>query len=255
MNTVALKSPPAKRAGNANPPAASARHWRDLTAQMLAEVGGIIQAARDMDETGAWPDTAMLLIRAEDVRAGMTTGVADAFVPRDHMQGESYELMALLRGAKGLDDTPPAIRLLLDTAIALVDAATSGPGCYLDGPMQDGPCAVMQQASLDQAPTLTRETELPDGGEVAASLMRVCTYEIDALGQSVVDHADAIQATGELMNNHPAYLLRAAGLRIRQLNSLLMSYVGDDSITLGDTAWAIHHNYDELDELLAKEGA
>jgi hypothetical protein len=110
--------------------------WRIKAHEMLAEAGTIIREASDLDQGGTWAETGMLLCRAETVRSAMVAALLDIDSTRDSAQYESYELVALLRGAKGLDVTPRAVRLLLQEAIELIDAATNENG-YLDGPGAD----------------------------------------------------------------------------------------------------------------------
>jgi hypothetical protein len=247
-------------------PARKAVGWRAKTATMLGQVNCIIQGILDLNSAGMWAETEMLLDRAQTVHAGMASMIASTDPSRDDVRDESYELIALLRGAKALaksEDVPDVLSDALDTAIGLLNAASGGDNPYLDGPRDDddtsaSPLKVVQAVppEPEPEPAITKDTALSQGGRVAFDQMRRCTMEVAALAVAIRNVADASMASGTLDDCDEGYMLRAAAVRIHQLNSLLMSYFCEDTVTLDDASWALDrdHEHHELRSELSKEG-
>jgi hypothetical protein len=231
--------------------------WRAKAATMLGQVSCIIQGTLDLNEGGMWAQTEMLLLRAQAVHASLASMVASFDHSRDEVCGESFELLALLRGARALamsEDVPQVLVAALDSAITLVDEA-SGENPYLDGPSDDdtSPQLKVVQAAQPE-PVITAKTELPHGGEIAADMMRHCTFEIESLSHHIVDLADE---DGDAEHTPTATLrvMRVAGLRISRLNSLLMSYLTEDTVTLQEAACCIDGDTRKLSGKLELAGS
>ncbi len=96
------------------------------------------------------------------------------------------------------------------------------------------PAPVAQSAPQNLAPAsapstgiVSADTELVDGGNTALGIVSHATWDIEPLSDALVDLA------GE-MGGSEAGLVRCYALRIKHLNSIVMSYLTEDSITIDD---------------------
>lgn len=104
------------------------------------------------------------------------------------------------------------------------------------------------------APTVTRDTFLQDGGEIALDIVRRCTYEIEALSMQIITEADSCCTRSD--TGAADRVLRGTAARIHQLNSLIMSYLsGDDSVTLFDAAMQLDRTSSRLNAELDRQGS
>lgn len=89
---------------------------------------------------------------------------------------------------------------------------------------------------------VTSKTQFSEGGEKAALLARECTYDIEPLANMLIRLAeDQRMATSPEAAPSPA-VLRMLGCRIKELNSVLMSYLCNDGISMDDAHTAIFHD-------------
>ena len=89
-----------------------------------------------------------------------------------------------------------------------------------------------------EAPTkenITPDTRLPDGGRAARSLVWTAASEIEAISESLLKLVD----DGDL-GEGPETLLRMYALRMQRMNSIVLSYLADDSVTLNEVHQMIY---------------
>lgn len=87
------------------------------------------------------------------------------------------------------------------------------------------------------ASTVTSKTRLHLGGEIASSMALKCSWEIETLSLAVIRTAANVEAEGEA---ELATLLRTYGVRIKDLNSIIMSYASaTDTVTLAEAQHVI----------------
>lgn len=82
---------------------------------------------------------------------------------------------------------------------------------------------------------VTPDTLIQDAGRHGEEVVCRCTYDIEGLSEAILTMADEYQMPGPC-----GPLLRAYGDRINRLNSVVMSYLNDDSLTLRrgfDVVW------------------
>ncbi|APW37123.1 hypothetical protein RD110_07885 [Rhodoferax koreense] len=87
-------------------------------------------------------------------------------------------------------------------------------------------------ASVQPPQAITRDTELVQSGDIALSIVSHATWDIEPLSDALLDVA------GEL-GGVEAGLVRCYALRIKHLNSIVMSYLTDDSITVDESHQAV----------------
>lgn len=101
------------------------------------------------------------------------------------------------------------------------------------------PAGQSPEKAPEPFPALTWETPLPRGSDIAQSLLVQCTWDIEACCRMLVDIAEEMRASedaSDFMLNADMRV-RTMGVRILQLNSMLMAYHSEDSVTLQDA----HH--------------
>lgn len=81
---------------------------------------------------------------------------------------------------------------------------------------------------------LTKDTPITEDRGAADNLLVQGTYEIEALATEITCLGNEAVADG---NNRFASLLRCYGLRVKKLNSLLMSHLGGEDLPMGH----VHH--------------
>jgi hypothetical protein len=136
----------------------------------------------------------------------------------------AYNAEALLHAARDVWDASQDGKALLKGPIAevrkLIEVMEADPSWEPEMRAKYVTPAHMRQ--------VTRATYLPQGGEVATGLMCECTYEIES-------HAtELLRLSEELGDTHAQNVMRALLLRTKAMNSLLMSYLSDDTVTVGD---------------------
>ncbi|RUR65876.1 hypothetical protein EJP67_02255 [Variovorax guangxiensis] len=87
---------------------------------------------------------------------------------------------------------------------------------------------------------VTSKTQFSKGGEKAACMARECTFNIDPLADMLIQLADNQQMAQDLQAAPSPAVLRMLGCRIKELNSVLMSYLCDDGISMDDAHTKIY---------------
>ena len=112
----------------------------------------------------------------------------------------------------------------------------------------------MEAMNIIQEPApIKRDTALYLGGEITTDLMQFCTAEIESLSMQIVRTADAGRVTGMIDDLGMVCELRAAALRVKSLNSLLMTFFQgplDSVVTIGDADFRLNG---EATVLLARD--
>lgn len=102
--------------------------WRADLYALAQDVAGTIREAVGLDPQGGLPDLGTVLEHAQGVCDTLLQEIADHRVSADGFAAHTYELMALLRAAASLDDTPRAVKLSMQEARSKLDAATNEGG-------------------------------------------------------------------------------------------------------------------------------
>ena len=87
---------------------------------------------------------------------------------------------------------------------------------------------------------VTSKTQFSEGGEKAAYMVRECTFNIDPLADMLIRLAEDQQMARDLQAAPSPAVLRMLGCRIKELNSVLMSYLCDDGISMDDAHTKIY---------------
>ncbi|MGJ7529190.1 hypothetical protein [Variovorax sp. GB1P17] len=110
--------------------------------------------------------------------------------------------------------------------------------------------AASPTSSPARAP-VTSKTRFVEGGERSAYMARECTYNIEPLADMLIRLAEDQKMATNLEDAPPPAVLRMLGCRIKELNSVLMSYLSDDGITMDDAHAVLFrdatHFEDEVD--------
>lgn len=88
-------------------------------------------------------------------------------------------------------------------------------------------------------PAINGEAELHEGGSFAERIALQATYQIDVCCDVLLDSAKSI-CEDTLQN---AQRVRAMAVRVKQLNSVLISYLSQDSITVKDAYHVVYGEY------------
>lgn len=179
------------------------------------------------------------------LRAVETLTVAEGVEPTA-VAGAMFDALALIRAAR---NTPtniisPKRAALLDSAFTTVDASIA----FLPG--FEGHALERIGASL--APTaqtaISGDTPLAEAGQHATDLLLQCTYEIEPLSKLLVEKSWLLDGN----NLDTAMIVRAAAVRITQLNSVLMTYLGEDEfVTLGEVHFKVYQGTERLPKELS----
>jgi hypothetical protein len=161
----------------------------------------------------------------------------------NELSGIIFDVEALLLGVIALEPGTTFAEVAHEANIALemVQRVIDHPDSFWSA------CAVSMgsqtpdaaRSGVSSAPTLTWDTELPEGGDVALDFMRVCTWEIDTLTGGLVDVSERMRCATEMTPEFPN-LVRSFAVRVAQLDSLLMSYLTNDSITLNEARQVLY---------------
>ena len=98
--------------------------WRDKVCALVGEVVKTIEEARELDTGVEHGDFSFLLDHAQQVCDRMLQEAAHASATASDLLGSSYELMAIMRAGMALEGVPKAIKLLMQEAVRMVDAAS-----------------------------------------------------------------------------------------------------------------------------------
>lgn len=91
------------------------------------------------------------------------------------------------------------------------------------------------------------EPRLIDAGRQAKDLALDCTYNIESLAVMLIRLAEDQRTASSVMEAPSPAVLLMLGCRIKELNSVLMSYLGDDSISFIDAHRKIYRGAISLD--------
>lgn len=100
------------------------------------------------------------------------------------------------------------------------------------------------ELQLPIAAQITADTLITEAGAAANRVVSWCSYDIEDLANEVTLLGDECSANGE---TRMGSLLRCYGTRIAELNSVLMSYLTSDHITLGDAHRAVYRGAKQFD--------
>jgi hypothetical protein len=89
------------------------------------------------------------------------------------------------------------------------------------------------------AAPITWDSTMGTDSPQASRLAHECTCDAEQLCDEMLRHA-AVLHRGSSDEANCASVLRMYALRLKELNSLLMSYLSDDSVTLRDAHHVVH---------------
>jgi hypothetical protein len=160
----------------------------------------------------------------------------------NELSGLIFDVEALLLGVIALERGTTFAEVAQEANIALemVQRVIDQPNAFWLGSEAEERCPPAAALSgVSTAPALTWETALPEGGEVALDFMRICTWEIDTLTGGLVDVSERMRCATEMTHEFPN-LVRSFAVRVAQLDSLLMSYLTNDSVTLNEARQVLY---------------
>ena len=96
-------------------------------------------------------------------------------------------------------------------------------------------------------PPVTSKTRFVEGGEKAAEMARTCTWNIEPLADMLIRLAEDQRMASNLEDAPSPAVLRMLGCRIKELNSVLLSYLCDDGISMGEAHSMLFHDAISLD--------
>lgn len=112
---------------------------------------------------------------------------------------------------------------------ATMDDLRAQPSFSSMRPFREPPRPPLRRVNSEPASPITAETEAHEAGATGLRAVIRCSYDIEAI-------ADAITLLGDEVDHsedpHDGALLRCYGTRIKDLNSVLMSYLDADGPTL-----------------------
>lgn len=204
-----------------------------------------LSAAHELDEDLQSGDTIRLTRQATSVlREVETLAIAEGVEPTA-VAGAMFDALALIRAARNtpIDVISPERAALLDSAFTTVNAAIA----FLPG--FEG--HALESIGASNVPTvrkeISRDTPLVDAGQQATDLLLECTYEIEPLTKLLVERSWQLDGN----NLDTAMIVRTAAVRIKQLNSVLLTYLGEDGfVTLGDAHFKVYQGTERLPEAL-----
>jgi len=106
------------------------------------------------------------------------------------------------------------------------------------GPNEPPRLALSGQTTANQ---ITADTPLPEGGTFAWRLVFDAAADIEVLANEVISRADELEPA-------EGVVIRALVVRIHAMNSILLSYIGNDDLTIGDAHREIYGANAELPE-------
>lgn len=210
-----------------------------------AEACHALSTAHNLDEDLHSDDTIRLALQAASVLRDVETLTVAEGVEPTAVAGAMFDALALIRAARNTptDVISPERAALLDSAFTMVNASIA----FLPG--FEGHALESIGASLAPAAqtTISGETPLTEAGQHATDLLLQCTYEIEPLSKLLVEKSWLLDGN----NLDTAMIVRAAAVRIKQLNSVLMTYLGEDEfVTLGEVHFKVYQGTERLpDEL------
>jgi hypothetical protein len=204
---------------------------------MLVAISGV--ANEDHDTVGR------CLNVASDVLAKALSLLAAGldFKRCNELSGIIFDVEALLLGVIALEPGTTFAEVAQEANIALemVQRVIDQPSAFWRGSEGEAGRTTPDAAlsGVSNARALTWETALPEGGDVALDFMRVCTWEIDTLTGGLVDVSERMRCATEMTPEFPN-LVRSFAVRVAQLDSLLMSYLTNDSVTLNEARQVLY---------------
>lgn len=84
---------------------------------------------------------------------------------------------------------------------------------------------------------ITADTYLEDGGELAKAVLVFAAGDIENAAHELLNQARVVEFSGETTAGS---LIRTLAARILAMNSLTLSYIGPDIVTLADAFKAVH---------------
>ncbi|MGV3679803.1 MAG: hypothetical protein ACO1PM_08765 [Acidovorax sp.] len=122
---------------------------------------------------------------------------------------------------------------------ATMDDLRAQPSFSSMRPFREPPRPPLRRVDSEPANPITAETETPKAGEIGVRSVIRCCYDIEAIADAVTLMGDEVEHEGDTSTGS---LLRCYGTRIRGLNSMVMSHLDEDSITLRDVQYEIYRS-------------
>lgn len=189
-----------------------------------------------------------LLLKEQHLLPGFTAALSSMLAEADFSGSIadgaaeiSYSACTTFRTASEYEDFNAYTAPSLDEQMAyyaLEDlVTTSRPGEIT------GQVASLDEVAEEQGP-LTGDTPITKGGAVARNLVSWCSFDIEYLAGEITLLGEECTAEGQ---NRLGALLRCYGVRIGSLNSVLMSFLTDDEISLQHAHRAIYRGAKKFD--------
>lgn len=239
MNAVA--TPPKTQARVQPAPQAAARAF-DAQAAWIS-IGEMLEAAYKTDEAHERSGESDRLLRiASDMAArAAAPGYFEELVAKDRIAEEmafhAFDIAALINAARLVpgDDESTIRRGYIDAAARLLHrlARTESVDALI---FTDVP----RPPARDPKP-ITRDTTIDKAGELAHRLALQACWDLDGVAHAALDLADELD-----MPHYP--VMRCLTARIVDMNSLLMSYLTDDHVTLQDAHQMVYGRNAQLPE-------
>jgi hypothetical protein len=252
--------------------AATRKDWVAPLTALAERICQLLQAAVDVDSDDDVNTSERITIQAivhmYDVKDEIE-GAAETTLDANGIAGDFFNVEALVLGALRVGAgismqragyLMAAETLARSTADVFMTNSEEEVGAILSGlmqlvadaPMPDSVRPANNTPTLPPASVITRDTTLPGGGIVAVDLMMACTCEIESLAQAITDEADEAHVCVGI-DEARRHMKTARGLaqRVRQLNSLVMSYLGEEGITIREADLRING----APTVLLKDGA
>lgn len=155
--------------------------------------------------------------------------------PTEHL-GEMVALKVLVHHAlEAMRELQTAYRGLPGT----MDDLRAQPTFSSIRPFRDPPRPPLRRVDNEPESPINAETETPKAGEIGVRSVIRCCYDIEAIADAVTLMGDEVDVEGDTSNGS---LLRCYGTRIRDLNSMVMSHLDEDSNTLRDVQYEIYRS-------------
>jgi hypothetical protein len=215
--TVTTTSEPAQENPSATSPTQGAR-------DLFASTADALRMASLTDEPHLYSGASDRLLR---IAADIASAAADEGLTGDDAEHRAFDIAAVVHAARWVpaDSCSQEREVLIERAGKLLNVLAA-----TDDALQLGGSAVRA------------DTQLNASGLHGLSLAQRCTWDIEPLCRHLVEIS-----WGLPIDDGDPGLVRAAAVRINSLNSVLMSYLGEDSITLGEAHSKVYGGLEPLD--------
>lgn len=179
--------------------------------------------------------------------ARLAAAVFDDVVTRySESEHDLFDVLAVLNAMAVHPEATIAQRAIIEALLVSVEAFVEGPNNPADVAPEPAPSAATTAPTAQQ---LDYGTLLENGGEVSKAMLGAIAGDIEACAGALFEQAHNVEFEGEVT---AGALIRTYASRIKALNSLTLSYLGPDSITLDD-AFTTIHGADLGTELLTRQ--